>query len=73
MVYILGYSSVDRLFGLVLLLLGFYALYAFQNVFDATFYALGKTSYMLLESIATNTVYYGVVYLPYRAGVWPPH
>lgn len=72
MVYILGYSSVDRLFGLVLLLLGFYALYAFQNVFDATFYALGKTSYMLLESIATNTVYYGVVYLLYRAGVWTP-
>lgn len=72
MANILGYTDVDRLFDLVLLLLGFYVLYAFQNVFDATFYALGKTSYMLFESIATNTVYYGTAYLLYRFGIWTP-
>lgn len=72
MTYVLGYTDVERLFGLVLLLLGFYVLYAFQNVFDSTFYALGKTNYMLLESIATNTVYYGMAYLLYRAGIWAP-
>ena len=59
MQYVLGYSDVDKLFRLVLILLGFYALYALQNVCDATFYALGKTSYMLFESVVTNTVYYG--------------
>ena len=37
-------------------------LYAFQNVFDATFYALGKTGYMLFETVITNTVYYGRVF-----------
>ncbi len=31
-----------------------------------------KTEYMLLESVATNTVYYGVAYLLYRAGIWTP-
>jgi Na+-driven multidrug efflux pump len=72
MAYILGYTDVDRLFDLVLLLIGFYVLYAFQNVFDATFYALGKTNYMLFESIATNTVYYAAAYLFYRFGLWIP-
>lgn len=72
MANVLGYTEVDRLFRLVLLLLGFYVLYAFQNVFDATFYALGKTNYMLFESIATNTVYYGAAYLLYRFSLWTP-
>ena len=39
---ILGYSEVDKLFKLVMVLLEFYVLYAFQNVFDATFYGRGK-------------------------------
>ena len=72
MAHVLGYTDVDVLFRLVLLQLGFYVLYAFQNVFDATFYALGKTSYMLFESVISNTVYYGGAFLLYRAGVWTP-
>ena len=72
MTHVLGYADVDTLFHLVLLLLGFYVLYAFQNVFDATFYALGKTNYMLFESIVTNAIYYGGAFLLYRAGVWVP-
>ena len=70
--YVLGYADTQRLFSLVLLLLGFYVLYAFQNVFDATFYGLGKTEYMLFESVVTNTVYYGGAFLLYRAGAWTP-
>lgn len=72
MAIVLGYTDVNRLFRLVLLLLGFYVLYAFQNVFDATFYALGKTNYMLFESIATNTIYYGTTYLLYQFELWTP-
>ena len=72
MAHVLGYADVDVLFHLVLLQLTFYVLYAFQNVFDATFYALGKTGYMLFESVISNTVYYGGAFLLYRAGVWTP-
>ena len=60
--YVLNYSDIDKLYNLVMVLLGFYVLYAFQNIFDATFYGLGKTHYMLLESIVTNVIYYGVCY-----------
>ena len=72
MQYVLGFSDVDKLFELVMVLLGFYVLYAFQNVFDCTFYGRGKTGYMLFESVVTNTLYYGTFFALYLAGVWTP-
>ena len=72
MTHVLQFSDVDKLFDLVLILLGFYVLFAFQNVFDATFYGLGKTNYMLFESVVTNTVYYGIAFVLYLTGVWVP-
>ena len=72
MQYVLGFSDVDKLFKLVMVLLGFYVLYAYQNIFDATFYGRGKTEYMLFESIVTNTIYYGVFFVLYLTGIWTP-
>lgn len=70
--HILGYSDVDKLFKLVMVLFAFYVMYAFQNVFDATFYGRGKTNYMLFESIITNSIYYGTFFILYLCGVWQP-
>ena len=72
MTYVLGFTNVDKLFSLVLLLVGFYVLYAVQNVFDSTFYGLGKTNYMLFESVVTNTIYYGIAFILYATNVWTP-
>ena len=72
MTHVLNFSDVDKLFELVMVLLGFYVLYAFQNVFDSTFYGLGKTNYMLFESVVTNTLYYGTAFILYLCGVWQP-
>lgn len=72
MQHILGYSDVDKLFRLVMVLFAFYDMYAFQNVFDATFYGRGKTNYMLFESIITNSIYYGTFFILYLCGVWQP-
>lgn len=72
MIHVLGFTEADKLFELVLLLVGFYVLYAIQNVFDSTFYGLGKTNYMLLESVLTNTVYYGTAFVLYLTNVWTP-
>lgn len=72
MANVLQFTGVDKLFELVLVLVGFYILYAFQNVFDSIFYGLGKTNYMLFESVVTNTVYYGTAFLLYLTGVWTP-
>ena len=72
MTHVLGFTDVNKLFSLVMVLVGFYVLYAIQNVFDATFYGLGKTNYMLFESVITNSVYYGSAFLLYLVGVWEP-
>jgi Na+-driven multidrug efflux pump len=72
MVHVLGFADVEKLFSLVMLLIGFYVFYAVQNVFDATFYGLGKTNYMLLESVVTNTIYYGIAFVLYMTGNWIP-
>ncbi len=72
MKYVLGFDDVNKLFSLIIILLGFYILYAYQNIFDATFYGRGKTNYMLFESVVTNSVYYGVFFILYLTGVWTP-
>ena len=72
MAQILGCADVEKLFSLVTILIGFYVFYAVQNVFDATFYGLGKTNYMLFESVVTNTIYYGVAFILYITNVWIP-
>ena len=72
MLHVLGYSDVDKLFSLVMTLFVFYVMYAFQNVFDATFYGAGRTEYMLFESIVTNSIYYGGFFIAYLCGAWTP-
>ena len=72
MAKVLMFPDADKLFSLVMLLLGFYVLYAIQNVFDCEFYGLGKTNYMLFESVVTNVIYYGTAFILYLAGVWTP-
>ena len=72
MSHVLCFNDVDKLFTLVSVLIGFYVLFAFQNIFDSTFYGLGKTNYMLFESVVTNTVYYGTAFILYSMGLWTP-
>ena len=69
---ILNFSDVDKLFNLVMVLLVFYMCYAFQNIFDSTFYGLGKTNYTLFESVVTNIVYYGICFVLYITNVFKP-
>ena len=72
MQHILQFNDINKLFELVITLLFFYILYAYQNVFDATFYGLGKTHYMLFESIVTNVIYYGICFILYITNIFQP-
>ena len=72
MTNVLQFTEVNKLFKLVIVLVGFYVPYAFQNVFDSIFYGLGKTHYMLFESVVTNTIYYGIAFVLYLMGIWTP-
>lgn len=72
MQHVLQFSDVNKLFTLVMVLIAFYVLYALQNIFDAIFYGLGKTHYMLFESVVTNVIYYGICFILYVTGVFNP-
>ncbi|MDY4788587.1 MAG: MATE family efflux transporter [Bacilli bacterium] len=72
MYYVLQFEEVDKLFHLVILLMIFYVSYAFQNICDSIFYGLGKTQYMLFESIVTNVVYYGICFILYLNKIFIP-
>ena len=72
MTHVLQFEDVDKLYNLVMLLVGFYVLYAIQNVFDCEFYGLGKTNYLLFETLVTNIFYYGTTFLLYLNGFWTP-
>lgn len=69
---VLGFQDVNKLFRLIMILFVPYAAFAFQNIFDATFYGRGKTNYMLFEAILTNSIYYGAAFVLYQLGIWKP-
>ena len=69
---VLGFGNTDKLFRLVMLLLVPYMFFAFQNIFDASFYGAGRPEYMLFESIVTNTLFYGAFFIAFLKGVWTP-
>lgn len=69
---ILNFDQVDKLFNLSLILIIFYFFYAIQNIYDSIFYGLGKTNYLLIESILTNGIYYTVAFLLYLKGIFIP-
>ena len=39
---------------------------------NVNFYGLGKTHYMLFESVVTNIIYYGVCFILYLTNVFQP-
>ena len=69
---VLQYCDVDKLFKLVIILIGFYAVYALQNVFDSIFYGIGKINYMIFETIIDNFIYYGTAFILYKLNIWVP-
>lgn len=72
MVHVLGYTDVDKLYHLVMLLIISYVFFSFQNIYDSIFYGSGKTQYMLFEAVVTNSVFYGACFLLYKINVWQP-
>lgn len=72
MQHVLRFNEVDKLFSLVIVLIGFYVAYALQNIFDMTFYGLGKTEYMLWETVITNVTYYGTFFVLFKTGIFVP-
>ena len=70
--HVLNTGEYETVFYVVLIQSGFYIAYIFNCVFDGTIYGRGKTQYMLIESIATNGIYYVTMFVLWRTGVFVP-
>lgn len=57
---------------LVQISLGFYMVFAFNNLLDAVFHAMGRFHYIVWQSVIINFVYYGAVALLWYTGVYVP-
>lgn len=72
--YGLNVADYETVYYIVLLQTGFYITYIFNHcVMDSTFYGLGKTQYLVIQSILIDVVYYGLMFILYLAGIFVPN
>lgn len=71
--YVMNVKEYEIVFRIVLIETGFYMTYLFNScIFDSTFYGMGKTKYMLIQSICIDGLYYGTFFILYLTGVFNP-
>ena len=63
---VMGIDNYQPIYQLSLLMLGFYIVFAFNNVIDSYFYGIGRTDLMLYQSLIVNTVFYGAAFYAYQ-------
>ncbi len=73
MKHILQIGNYKDVLFIVLISVGFYVLFAINNVIDSIFYGLGKTNLMLFQSVVINTLFYGLAFILYLTGVYVPN
>lgn len=71
--FVMNVSEYETVFNIVLLETGFYITYIYNStIFDSTFYGLGKTNYMLIQSLCIDGLYYGIMFILYLTGIFVP-
>ncbi len=69
---VMGVQNPSEIFTLIILLLGFYILFAYNNIIDSIFYGLGRTDLMLYQSLIVNICYYGAAFMLYLLDIYTP-
>ncbi len=69
---VMNIADYEKVFYIAVISLGFYILFALNNVVDSIFYGIGKTNYMLFQSLVINTFFYGTLFVLYQMGIYKP-
>ena len=69
---VMNVGNYADVYHVILISVVFYIVFAFNNVIDSIFYGIGKTNYMLFQSIVVNTIFYGVLFILYSLGIYKP-
>ena len=70
--YVMNIDNAQGIFRIALISLVFYITFAYNNVIDSIFYGIGKTNYMLFQSILINSIFYGTLFVLYINGIYKP-
>ena len=71
--YMMNVTDYEAVYNIVLIQVGFYLTFLFNNsILDSTLYGVGKTKYMLIQSICINIFYYGTMFILYKNGIFIP-
>ena len=69
---IMNVSDYETVNYIVLIQTVFYIIFIFNNICDSTFYGIGRTDYMLFQSLIVNIFYYGGAFILYQNGIFVP-
>ena len=72
LIHVMNVTDYQIVFGIIILQLIPYMTFAFNSIIDSTFYGLGLTKYMLIQSICIDVVYYGIAFILYITGIYQP-
>lgn len=69
---VMNIDVYETVYYIVLVQTVFYITFIFNNIFDSTFYGVGRTDYMLIQSICIDIFYYGIAFILYLNGIFVP-
>ncbi|MGI9337664.1 MAG: MATE family Na+-driven efflux transporter [Gammaproteobacteria bacterium] len=70
---VMGVDNSAPVVDLAMLMIVFYAVFAFNHLLDSYFYGMGRTDLMLYQSLLVNGVYYVGAFILYQAGIFVPN
>lgn len=69
---VMNVDNYEQVFYIIIISLVFYVIFAFNNIIDSIFYGIGKTNYMLFQSMIVNIIFYGTSFFIYLFNIYVP-
>ena len=70
--HVMNIGDYVKVYDIIVVQIIFYIVFAYNNVMDSTFYGVGKTDYMLYQSLIVNIIWYGGAFILFQLGIFEP-
>lgn len=70
--HVMNIGDYEKVFSLIMIQLVFYIIFSYNNIMDSTFYGVGRTDYMLWQSLIVNILFYGGAFILFKLDVFEP-
>ncbi|MDR2836222.1 MAG: hypothetical protein LBV69_08570 [Bacteroidales bacterium] len=69
---VMNVDVYETVYYIALIQTAFYITFIFNHICDSTFYGVGRTDYMLIQSICIDICYYGIAFILYLKRIFVP-